>query len=66
MRPFAVSTAAFYDVDCFLGFIHRMTVTQFSSTSTGMQAGFRCHLVGKALTNVCYSDIEYIGFVGTW
>jgi len=42
--------------------IHRMTVTLFSSIS--VSAGFRHHLVGKALRNVCHSDIDKIGLLG--
>ena len=34
--------------------LHRVTMTQFRSIS--MPAGFRRHLVGKTLRNVCYSD----------
>ena len=36
--------------------IHRVTVTQFRFIS--MPAGFRRHLVGKTLRNVCYSDVS--------
>jgi len=35
--------------------IHRVTVTYFRSIS--MPAGFRRHLVGKSLRNVCYSAV---------
>jgi len=31
--------------------------------SVSMPAGFRRHLVGKVPRNVCYSDIDQIGFV---
>jgi len=41
--------------------IHRVTVA-FHSIS--MPAGFRRHLVGKTLTNVCYSAVIEIRFVG--
>ena len=42
--------------------IHRMTVTQFRSIF--MPAGFRRHLVGKTLRNVCYSVVTEIRFFG--
>ena len=29
-----------------------------------MPAGFRCHLVGKALRNVCYCAVTYMRFIG--
>ena len=35
--------------------IHGVTVTQFHSMS--MLTGFRRHLLGKTLRNVCYSDV---------
>jgi len=41
--------------------IHRVAVTQFRYIS--MPAGFRRHLVGKTLRNVCYSAVTYIQFV---
>ena len=50
------------------GPIYRVTVTQFRSIS--MPAGFRRHLVGKTLRNVCYSTVTLVRFVGrlviTW
>ena len=42
-------------VDRCLRRIHRVRVTQFRSIS--MPAGFRRHLVGKTLRNVCYSAV---------
>jgi len=45
--------------DCYT---YRATVTSFLFMS--MPAGFRRHLVGKALRNIWYCDIAWIRFVG--
>ena len=42
--------------------IHRMTVTKFRSIS--MPGGFRRHVVGKNVRNICYSGVIEIRFVG--
>ena len=37
--------------------MHGVTVTYMQFRSISMPAGFRRHLVGKTLRNVCYSDV---------
>ena len=46
------------------GFFCAAVYTQGDSDVISMPAGFRRHLVGKTLTNVCHCDSAKIHFVG--